>query len=112
MIIEEPEAHIYPLLQKRVMEFIVFFVNIQDSGVLVTRHSLYILTVANNLYYVGGLAENGQAKQVYNILIENPKSRLYNKKAGKYFENPKKLLKKHCCQNILAIICKNGSRNP
>ena len=33
LIIEEPEAHIYPLLQKRVMEFIVFFVNIQDSGV-------------------------------------------------------------------------------
>ncbi len=77
-IIEEPEAYIYPLLQKRVMEFIAFFANMQYSGVLITGHSLYIFTVANNQYYAGELAENGQAKQIYNILIENPKSRLYN----------------------------------
>ena len=57
LIIEEPEAHIYPLLQKRVMEFIALFTNMRDSGVFITTHSPYILTVANNLYYAGVLAE-------------------------------------------------------
>ena len=42
LIIEEPEAHIYPSLQKKIMEFIVLFANIQDSGVLITTHSPYM----------------------------------------------------------------------
>lgn len=71
LIIEEPEAHIYPLLQKKVMEFIALFTNIQDSGVFITTHSPYILTVANNLYYAGVLAESGQAKEVYKVLNKN-----------------------------------------
>lgn len=71
LIIEEPEAHIYPLLQKRVMEFIALFTNMQDSGVFITTHSPYILTVANNLYYAGVLAEDGQVKEVYRVLNKN-----------------------------------------
>lgn len=71
LIIEEPEAHIYPLLQKRVMEFIALFTNMRDSGVFITTHSPYILTVANNLYYAGVLAESGQAKEVYKVLNKN-----------------------------------------
>lgn len=71
LIIEEPEAHIYPLLQKKVMEFITLFTNMQDSGVFITTHSPYILTVANNLYYAGVLAEGGQAKEVYKFLNKN-----------------------------------------
>lgn len=68
LIIEEPEAHIYPLLQKRVMEFIALFTNMQDSSVFITTHSPYILTVANNLYYAGVLAETGLAKEVYKVI--------------------------------------------
>lgn len=68
LIIEEPEAHIYPLLQKKIMEFIALFVNMQDSGVFITTHSPYILTVANNLYYAGVLAKDGQAKEVSKVL--------------------------------------------
>lgn len=60
LIIEEPEAHIYPLLQKKIMEFITLFANIQDSGVLITTHSPYVLTATNNLYYAGVLAAEGQ----------------------------------------------------
>lgn len=71
LIIEEPEAHIYPLLQKKVMEFITLFTNMQDSGVFITTHSPYILTVANNLYYAGVLAESGQDKEVYRVLNKN-----------------------------------------
>lgn len=71
LIIEEPEAHIYPLLQKRVMEFIALFTNMQDSGVFITTHSPYILTVANNLYYAGVLVERGWAKEVYKVINKN-----------------------------------------
>lgn len=71
LIIEEPEAHIYPLLQKKVMEFIALFTNVQDSGVFITTHSPYVLIVANNLYYAGVLAEEGQAKEVQKAINKN-----------------------------------------
>ena len=56
VIIEEPEAHIYPTLQKKIIDFISMFVNISDSRVFVTTHSPYVLTAMNNLYYAGILA--------------------------------------------------------
>lgn len=39
VIIEEPEAHLYPELQSRVVEFISLFVNVNQSAVLITTHS-------------------------------------------------------------------------
>ena len=63
LIIEEPEAHIYPSLQKKIIEFITMFANLQDSGVLITTHSPYMLTVINNLYYAGVLSEEGQTRE-------------------------------------------------
>lgn len=71
LIIEEPEAHIYPSLQKKIMEFIALFTNIQDSGVFITTHSPYMLTVANNLYYAGVLSQEGQLKEVSKAVNKN-----------------------------------------
>ena len=71
LIIEEPEAHIYPLLQKRIMEFIALFANLDDSGVFITTHSPYVLTVANNLYYAGVLTEEGMEREVYKAVNKN-----------------------------------------
>lgn len=71
LIIEEPEAHIYPTLQKKIMEFISMFTNMQDSGVFITTHSPYMLTAANNLYYAGVLSEEGQAKEVAKTVNKN-----------------------------------------
>lgn len=71
LIIEEPEAHVYPLLQKKIMEFIALFANIQDSGVFITTHSPYMLTVANNLYYAGVLAAEGRSKEVGKVIDKN-----------------------------------------
>lgn len=71
VIIEEPEAHIYPLLQKKIMEFIVLFTNIEDRDVFITTHSPYMLTVANNMYYAGVLAEEGQSKAVNRMMSKN-----------------------------------------
>lgn len=55
VIIEEPEAHLYPTLQKEVIEYIVQFANLNHSQILVTTHSPYVLTTANVLHYAGRL---------------------------------------------------------
>lgn len=53
VIIEEPEAHLYPSLQNKLMEFIAYFANVNQSSVLITTHSPYILTSVNALYCAG-----------------------------------------------------------
>ena len=53
VIIEEPEAHLYPGLQNKLVEFIAYFANINDSSVMITTHSPYILTSVNALYCAG-----------------------------------------------------------
>lgn len=70
VIIEEPEAHLYPTLQKEVMEFIVQFCNLNQSQVLVTTHSPYMLTAANVLYYAGKLGRT-KPNQVNRILSKD-----------------------------------------
>lgn len=59
LIIEEPEAHLYPKLQKKVIDFIIYFANITGSTVIVTTHSPYILTSANVACYAGRLLDIG-----------------------------------------------------
>lgn len=38
VIIEEPEAHLYPGLQSKVVEFISYFANVNDSAIFITTH--------------------------------------------------------------------------
>lgn len=47
IIIEEPEAHLYPDSQKSLMELIAFVANKSKARVLITTHSPYILTTAH-----------------------------------------------------------------
>ncbi|MEZ4960382.1 MAG: AAA family ATPase [Saprospiraceae bacterium] len=51
LIIEEPEAHLYPTAQRHLMEMIVLMVNATGNQVLITTHSPYTLTSFNNLLY-------------------------------------------------------------
>ncbi len=53
--IEEPEAHLYPLSQRRVTELLVAFFNmtLEPVQLFVTTHSPYILTTLNNLMRAG-----------------------------------------------------------
>lgn len=67
VIIEEPEAHLYPSLQKQIIEFIAQFSNLNQSIVFVTTHSPYVLTATNVLYYAGKLGEKHR-NQVNRIL--------------------------------------------
>lgn len=43
VIIEEPEAHLYPNLQNKVVEFIAYFANVNESSIMVTTHSPYVI---------------------------------------------------------------------
>lgn len=51
VIIEEPEAHLFPKAQKKIVNLIALLVNSTGSRVILTTHSPYILTSANILLY-------------------------------------------------------------
>lgn len=53
VIIEEPEVHLYPNLQRKIIEFISFFVKMSQGAVFITTHSPYVLTSVNILYVAG-----------------------------------------------------------
>ncbi|MFN7218169.1 AAA family ATPase [Microcystis sp.] len=49
-IIEEPEAHLFPIAQKHLIELLAIMVNRnEDNQLIITTHSPYILSVFNNL---------------------------------------------------------------
>lgn len=58
VIIEEPEAHLFPKVQKDIIDFIALFANLNDNFVLLTTHSPYVLTSANTLLYAGRLRKD------------------------------------------------------
>lgn len=70
VIIEEPEAHLWPSLQYKVVEFIAYFINMNNSSVLIITHSPYILTSINVLYCAGKILDSGKEslKNVYDII--------------------------------------------
>jgi predicted ATPase len=57
VIIEEPEAHLFPAAQRKIMEIVTRFINLTGSFVLITTHSPYILTAVNNLIYADHIRE-------------------------------------------------------
>ncbi|WBM73458.1 AAA family ATPase [Saprospira grandis] len=54
-VIEEPEAHLYPLAQKNLIELIAMVVSYTNSQIVITTHSPYILSVINNLIFAKGI---------------------------------------------------------
>jgi len=48
LFVEEPEAHLYPLSQKELIELIAYIYN-RGSNINITTHSPYIITAINNL---------------------------------------------------------------
>lgn len=55
IILEEPEAHLYPDAQKNMSELLAMFKN-SDNAVLLTTHSPYILGAINNLLFAHNIA--------------------------------------------------------
>ena len=57
-IIEEPEAHLFPIAQKQMVELLALMVNQNEGNTLIiTTHSPYILTSFNNLLYAYTVVE-------------------------------------------------------
>ncbi len=50
-VIEEPEAHLYPVAQKQLIEMVALMLNNSNSQVVITTHSPYILSIFNNLLF-------------------------------------------------------------
>lgn len=59
VVIEEPEAHLFPIAQKDVVNLVSLMVHTTNSKVILTTHSPYILTSLNILLY-SGKVESGR----------------------------------------------------
>lgn len=51
IVIEEPEAHLFPEAQKNIINLITLLANVNDNQVFITTHSPYLLTSLNSLVY-------------------------------------------------------------
>lgn len=57
-IVEEPEAHLFPVAQKQLIELLSLMANQNaDNQLIITTHSPYVLTVFNNLLFAKRVAE-------------------------------------------------------
>lgn len=68
VVIEEPEAHLFPIAQRDVVQFITLMANVTSSSVLLTTHSPYILTSANILLYSSQI-EQGEEDAVVPVAM-------------------------------------------
>lgn len=68
VVIEEPEAHLFPEAQKTIVEIISLFIYSTGSTVLLTTHSPYILTSWNLLVH-SYMVENGKRVMGENTVV-------------------------------------------
>jgi predicted ATPase len=63
-IIEEPEAHLFPVAQKQLIELLTLMVNQNDDNqLIITTHSPYVLTVFNNLLFANRVVEKNPSTE-------------------------------------------------
>lgn len=76
--IEEPEAHLFPTAQKRIVQLLARTFNNTNSNfqIIVTTHSPYILSSFNNLIYAGNLTKIKPEKTNEINKIISPKEQL------------------------------------
>ena len=67
LILEEPEAHLYPNAQKGILELLALFMS-GDNSTLITTHSPYILGATNNLLYANSLTQTINKAEVESIV--------------------------------------------
>lgn len=69
VIIEEPEAHLYPNAQKVITDIILAFISNTNSA-LITTHSPYVLGTINNAIYASSInkSQNGKYEEIDQII--------------------------------------------
>ncbi len=70
IILEEPEAHLYPDAQKKITELLSLFLS-NGNALLITTHSPYILGTINNLIFAKDISENGKKEKGARIIDES-----------------------------------------
>ena len=72
LILEEPEAHLYPDAQQILTKALGLFVNV-GNAMLITTHSPYILGEINNMIYASRIIDKSLLKDTIedNIVIDN-----------------------------------------
>ena len=93
IVLEEPEAHLYPEAQKYIVELIALTMNSCNSKFLVTTHSPYILSSAN-LLIQSAMVENRVASKGEEVIVKK-QLRIAPQKIAAYKigENAKSTLK-------------------
>jgi predicted ATP-dependent endonuclease of OLD family len=68
LVIEEPEAHLFPVAQKQMIDLIALLANQAANQIILTTHSPYILSSFNNLLYAHqlGLQKSEQVEEIVN----------------------------------------------
>jgi predicted ATPase len=71
-VIEEPEAHLFPVAQKQLVELFALMVNYQpENQLIITTHSPYILTVFNHLLFASRVvAKNPAAEEEVKQIVD------------------------------------------
>ena len=80
LVIEEPEAHLFPIAQKEILELITLMINSTGSSVIITTHSPYILAAENLLMYSSYVEST---KETENDIVPNS-FRLSNEDVSAY----------------------------
>ncbi len=62
LVVEEPEAHLYPEAQKDIIDLIALLYNATQSQIIITTHSPYILSSLNNLLYASSIGQKYRNK--------------------------------------------------
>jgi len=101
-IIEEPEAHLFPIAQKLVIELLAYFVN-QGNEIIITTHSPYVLTVFNNLLFANRVVEknNNLEKEVDEIVKKSFRLKQIDFAAYSLSGNIENQNQKSYCENIV-----------
>lgn len=67
IILEEPEAHLYPDAQKEISELLAMFISAGNAA-LITTHSPYVLGAVNNLLYAKLIEKHFGKERIENIV--------------------------------------------
>ncbi len=87
-VIEEPELNLYPIVQKKLIEFIIERINKSKDKLIITTHSPYVLTSLDNLIQASNAAKiNPEQKKKVAEIVPEGKWVDFNRVACYYFED-------------------------